>query len=318
MNKFSLNKSTKIWFNYAAGAIISALLLWGIYVQVNKQLHSVDRTAWEHTGSLVFLCLSIFLLPVNLALEARKWHLLAGSAQPVSYRGAFASYLAGLAISIVTPNRIGEYPGRILYLKRKNTFRLISVSVLGVVVQLFTFFFFGIIGLIYLNLNFHEFGNRLLLAACVFVCAVIGILYWKFEAWLPLLAKNKWARRYNLYTQLLKRFTTRQLFNILFISVTRYVVFTAQYLFLLYWMNVSMPLFGGFCVASLFFGLMAVIPSIALAELGTRAQVSLFLFHHFSYNTIGILGATLALWLLNLVIPSIIGSFLLLRMRLLR
>jgi hypothetical protein len=63
---------------------------------------------------------------------------------------------------------------------------------------------------------------------------------------------------------------------------------------------------------------MAVIPTIALAELGTRGEVSLYLFHHFSSNTIGILGATLAIWFLNLVIPSIAGSLLLLRMRLLR
>ncbi len=318
MNKFSLNKNTKIWLNYAAGAIISALLLYGIYVQVDKQLHSIDKIVLQDTGSTFFLCLCIVLMPLNLALEARKWHILAGSAQPISYRGAFTSYLAGLAISIVTPNRIGEYPGRILYLKRKNTFRLISVSVLGMVAQLFTLFLFGLMGLIYLNVNFHEHGERFMLILCSFVSIMMAILYWKLEVWLPLLGRFKWTRRYNIYAQLLKRFSRKQLFNILFISAMRFVVFTAQYLLLLWWMNVDIPLAAGFCFSGLFFWLMAIIPTIALTELGARGEVSLYLFHHFSTNTIGILAATMGLWLLNLIIPSVIGSLLLLRMRLLR
>jgi hypothetical protein len=313
-----VNKNTKIWFNYAAGALISALLLWGIFTEVRKQLYGIDKSAWQHTGPAFFLWLGILLIPLNLALEARKWHLLAGSAQPISYRGAFASYLAGLAISIVTPNRMGEYPGRILYLKRKNTFRLISVSILGIVSQLFTFFLFGIIGSVYLNLHFHEYGSRILLALCTLIGIITGVLFWQFEAWLPHLAKYKWSRRYNIYAQLLKRFNRRQLFNILFISIGRYIVFTAQYLFLLYWMNVHVPVIGGFCFSALFFALIAIIPTISLAEIGVRGQLSLYLFHHFSPNTIGILAATLTIWLLNLIIPSILGSLLLLRMRLLR
>jgi len=318
MNKFSLNKNTKIWFNYVAGPLISATLLYCIYTQVSKQLHSIDKTAWQHTGPVVFLLLALFLTPFNLALEARKWHILAGSAHPLSFRGAFASYLAGMAISIVTPNRIGEYPGRILYLKRKNTFRLISVSALGIVSQFFTFFLFGITGLIYFDLNFHEYGNRLVLIICILIGIATGILYWRFEAWLNLLGNYKWTRKYNIYAQLLKRFNQKQLFNVLFISMVRYIIFTAQYLSLLYWMNVDVPIVGGFCFSALFFWLMAIIPTISLIELGARGAVSLYLFHHFSSNTIGILAATLAVWFLNLVIPSIIGSLLLLRMRLLR
>lgn len=300
-----------------AGAIISALLLWGIYVQVQQQLHNIDKGVWLQTGPTYFLWLCVLLLPVNLALEGLKWHILSDSAQPISYRGAFASCLAGIAFSVITPNRIGEYPGRILYLKRKNTFRLISVSILGMIAQLFTFFIFGLIGLIYYNIAYPGPIERLVLLACLLATTIIGIVYWRFEKWLPLLKKYKWARRYNIYAQLLNRFSGKELFNIIFISLARFAVFTAQYLFILRWMNVEMPLAGGFCLAGLFFWVMAVIPSIALTELGVRGQVSLFLFHHFSSNTVGILAATTGLWMLNLIIPAIVGSLLLLRTRLL-
>ncbi|MBS1688298.1 MAG: flippase-like domain-containing protein [Bacteroidetes bacterium] len=313
-----LNKSTKIWLNYTLGGVISAVLLWSIYVQVNKQLHSVDASIWQQTGPDIFIWLCVLLMPVNLLLETRKWHILAHSAQPLSFRQAFTSYLAGLAFSIITPNRIGEYPGRILYLKRKNTFRLISVSVLGAVAQLLTVFIFGLVGLIYYNIAFPGPFEKTVLLSCLIVTAGIALIYWRFEAWMPLLGNIRWLRKFNIYGQLLKRFSSKEQLTILGISLLRYGVFTAQYLFFLRWMNVNMPLGEGYCMAALFFWAIGVIPSIALAELSERGQVSLFLFHHFSPNTLGILGATLGIWLLNLIIPSIVGSILLLRMRLLR
>ena len=313
-----LNKNTKIWLNYLIGAIISLLLLWGIYIQVVKQLRGVDTTTWRQTGPQIFLWLAVLLMPLNIGLETKKWQLLARSAQPFSYKQALLSYLAGLAFSIVTPNRIGEYPGRLLYMKRKNTIRLISVSVLGAVAQLLTLFIFGSLALIYYNIAFPGMIEKIILASSSVITIFLLLVYFNFETWLPWFKKFKWARRYNIYGQLLQRFSFKEQLTILSISLLRFAVFTAQYLFFLRWMNVNIPLGQGYCMAALFFWAMAIIPSIALAELGERGQVSLYLFHHLSANTIGIIGATMGLWLLNLIIPAIIGSVLLIRMRLLR
>jgi hypothetical protein len=313
-----LNKNTKIWLNYTIGGIISAVLLYSIWVQVSKQLAQAGTHALWQTGPIFFLCICIALMPVNIALEAKKWHMLAGSAQLLSYKDAVASVLAGLAFSIVTPNRIGEYPGRIMYLKRKNTFRLISASILGAIAQMFTLFLYGMLGLIYYNFSFPGTLEKITLLICFMLTAAIGTLYWQFEKWLPLVQKIKWLRRFRIFGQLLKRFTKQQQWRILGISVLRFGIFTAQYLFLSRWMNVDIPLGVGFCMSALFFWAIAIIPSIALAELGERGQVSLYLFHHLSPNTVGILGATVGLWLLNIILPSIVGSLFLFRMKMLR
>ncbi|MBA3828813.1 MAG: flippase-like domain-containing protein [Taibaiella sp.] len=313
-----MNKSTKIWLNYSIGAALSVLLLWGIYLQVASQLHSINADSWKHTGDRVFIYACLLLMPVNICLEAWKWQKLASSATPISFGYALQSYMAGLAFSMVTPNRIGEYPGRILYMKRKNTFRLISVSILGAMAQMLALFVFGTMGLIYYNIAFPGTIWLILLGGCIVVTLFIVWLYLHIETWLPLLGRFKWARKYNIYAQLLKRFQRKEQLQIFLISLLRFGVFTAQYLFFLRWMNVEMPLAQGYCMASLFFWAIAIIPSIALAELGERGQVSLFIFHHFSANTLGILGATMGIWFLNLIIPSIIGSILLLRMRVLR
>jgi hypothetical protein len=82
-------------------------------------------------------------------------------------------------------------------------------------------------------------------------------------------------------------------------------------------MNVALPWFGGYCLSALFFWCIAVVPTISIAELGERGYLSWVVFHQFSSNTIGIVSATTGIWLLNLIIPSVVGSILLFKMKLL-
>lgn len=310
-----MNKSTKIWINYLAGGTISVFLLWAIYGQIRQQIHTMDKSVWQHTGNNSFVVACLVLMFVNTFLESFKWYSLVNRAEAVQYRHAFASYLAGIAFAIITPNRIGEYPGRILYLGGSATFRYINVSVSGIISQLFGIYFFGFIGLIYYNFAFPAVVAKVALAACVSINIFIAVVYWRFENWLPIMEQSKWLRRFAVYGRLLARVTTRNRLQVLTISLLRVGVFTAQYLFLLRWMNVDIPLAQGFCLAALFFWVMAVIPSFALTELGIRGAVSIYIFGHFSPNTIGIVTATTGIWLLNLIVPSILGSLLILRMK---
>lgn len=297
------------------GGVISAFLLWAIYGQVNVQLNSADASAWQQTGAPVYLIICLALMLVNIFLESYKWYMLLLWAEPISYLKVLGSYLAGIAFSIVTPNRIGEYPGRILYLGGGNTFRYINVSVSGIISQLAGIYLGGFIGLIYYNLAFPSLIARLAVAACIIINIFIGLVFWRFESWLPKMEQSKWLRRFAVYGRLLGRVTTTKKIKVLSLSLLRVLVFTAQYLFLLKWMNVDVPIVQGFCTAALFFWVMAVIPSFALTELGIRGAVSIYIFGNFSSNTIGIVAATTGLWMLNLIVPSVIGSILIIRMK---
>jgi len=316
-----VNKNTKIWLNYLVGGAISLFLLWSMYGQVNKQLTSIDAGAWKHTGADVFLWLCIVLMLINTSLEGIKWYLLVNAAEPIRYHRAFASYLAGVALSIVTPNRIGEYPGRILYLGKNSVWPYINVSVSGVLSQLFGVYIFGLAGLIYYNINFPSPLALVSLALCLPATICILLIYGRFEKWLPVLSRIKWLERFSVYGRLQNNLDTGKKSAVLAISVLRTAIFTAQYLFLLKWMNVNVPLGGGFLMAALFFWVLAVIPGVALIELGVRGSVGIYLFQQISAgtpNVVGILAATAGIWFLNLIIPSVFGSILIIRMKLLR
>ena len=313
-----MNKNTKICLNYLAGGAISILLLYSIYAQVNKQSETLTNVMLRDNGPAIWLVLGVALMAINSTLECFKWHLLINSVEPINYPDTIASYLAGIAISIITPNRIGEYPARILFLGRTHTFRYVNVSVLGIMAQLSAIYIIGFTGLLFYNIAFPSLLAKAGLAACIIVNLFLGVIYWKFEDLLPGIAKIQWLKRFVLYGKLLNRVTTKRQILVLGVSVARCIIFTAQYLFLLRWLNVNVPLAEGFFTAALFFWVMAVIPGIALTEIGIRGKLSLLLFQVYSPNAVGIIEATVGIWIMNLIVPSIIGSILILRMRLLK
>jgi hypothetical protein len=63
------------------------------------------------------------------------------------------------------------------------------------------------------------------------------------------------------------------------------------------------------------FLVLAIIPTFAIAELGLRGNVSLKLIGLFSTNSLGISITTATIWIINLVLPAIAGSLLILSVK---
>jgi hypothetical protein len=61
-------------------------------------------------------------------------------------------------------------------------------------------------------------------------------------------------------------------------------------------------------MSALTFLSMSVIPTIALTEIGVRGSVAIYFFGFLSENVIGIMTAAFTLWIINLVIPALIGT----------
>ena len=54
--------------------------------------------------------------------------------------------------------------------------------------------------------------------------------------------------------------------------------------------------------------IISVIPTIAITEIGIRGSVAILLFGLVSENTVGILSATFVMWVVNLLLPALIGT----------
>jgi hypothetical protein len=116
--------------------------------------------------------------------------------------------------------------------------------------------------------------------------------------------------RFMQYLVIIERLPVRFLLRVAFLSVLRYIVFVIQYILLLQLFNVEIDAWQAFWLISVLYVVLAVTPTITLAELGIRGQVSLVLFGMVSSNSLGIEVAATAIWVINLVLPALAGSLL--------
>jgi hypothetical protein len=57
------------------------------------------------------------------------------------------------------------------------------------------------------------------------------------------------------------------------------------------------------------------VPSFAIADLGIRGKISTEILSFYSANILGIIGTTFGIWFLNLFIPALLGSLLILSIK---
>ena len=93
-----------------------------------------------------------------------------------------------------------------------------------------------------------------------------------------------------------------------FIGFILYLVFSCQYFILLRVFDVHLPFFDGMLMVFCVFFVLSMIPTISVAELGIRGSVAIYFFGKLSGNKLGIITASFGLWLINLVLPALIGS----------
>jgi hypothetical protein len=266
------------------------------------------------------------LMFLNWGIEARKWQLLIKPLERMSWWRAFKATLTGVAFAVNTPNRIGEYGGRILYLHEQNRIRAISLTLVGSMGQFLVTILCGCGGLFFLlnipgsetpvvKLQPHLFWIRILLYL-VATFSLLGLLIYFRLGWLiTLLDKVPPLSKIVSHIAVLEDLRISILLRILSLSFFRYLVFITQYILMIMLMQVSVTVWQAFWLISVIFLVLAVVPTIALAEVGIRGKVSMEVFGLYSINNIGIIAASFGIWAINLAIPALIGSLLILRIK---
>jgi len=120
------------------------------------------------------------------------------------------------------------------------------------------------------------------------------------------------------HIQVLDEFSNKQLLHILFLSFIRYIVFVVQYIMLLQVMQTGIGTIIGFWLISVFYLVLAIAPTFGFIELPVRAKASWEILRYYSSNELGVGAAALGIWFINLVIPAIIGSLLILSIKIVK
>ncbi len=293
---------------------------YALYHQVKHQPNlklTVEKlmTDWN-IEKIFFIGIVLLLMLINWTIEAAKWQLLLKGTEKISLGQSLLSVLTGLAISIITPNRVGEYMGRILYLRNNHKLQGITVTIIGSFAQLIVTGFLGMIGLVYyITFVVQHTWLYILLFSSILLCLFLGYFYFNLKQILEWSAKFSFLKKIITYIEIVRQFDKRQLVKILMFSFFRYAIYTIQFLLLFKLLLVEAPILNLLFTVWVIFWAMAIVPTIAIAEVGIRGETALFFLSPICTNSLGIVSSTILLWLINLIIPALIGSLYIFKMK---
>ncbi len=281
----------------------------------SAQLEQLN-VAVQTNESLVFISAIIVLFTLlNWYMEAYKWKYLATKITPTSFKLALDTVLTSLAMSIFTPNRIGEFGARTLHFKPEDRAKGLLLTFVGNLPKMYVNGVFGFIGMLYFLNIYIGFTSMQYVLLAILIGITIGVgavLYFIAPKWLPRFAKARFVRKLKGGYELLNTFTAKDMLMLFVLSTVRYLAYTIQYYLLLRFFGIDIPI-GAITLVFIFQLLVISMPIITLFDLVVRSSAALFIFGYFYANDAAILAAGFFSWALNFGVPLIIGCILLLR-----
>ena len=250
-----------------------------------------------------FLFISFALIIPNFAFKFWKWHyLLEICGMNESFYNAARSYLAGLAIGMVTPARAGEM-GRALFLREKEKLKGTGVVIVDKL--------FDLIGIVLLSLI----GARVLISQntfyllFAFVAAGICIIFFSrsfHRLVTSALSNNSLGKKIMEIFSVLEHISKGVATKNIVITITMFFVVLLQCYFLVKTFYTGAVTFNAILFAYPLVIVANILP-ITIGGLGVREGVAVFTLSLFGIPGEVAVSATLYLFIINVVFPSLLG-----------
>lgn len=246
-------------------------------------------------------------MPINILLESIKWKLLVNKHERVSLRWALQSVVAGLSLSIITPNQLGDFAGRVLKLKVFHKMKGALVAVVGHTPQLFWVTLAGLIAFAS-NPELLAIDTKWQKTIIVFA-AVFAVGFMVFYLNMRGLSKLVTHPKIQFYTEVFGAYNTKELLYIWGISAMRYIIYSSQYVLLIYFFDTGISVWQAIGAVSATLCAQMFMPSFLVVEIGLRGVSALWFLGRFSDQYVSILLSAYSLWILNIMIPALYGLF---------
>jgi hypothetical protein len=249
---------------------------------------------------LVVLILLSFTA-LNWFFEILKWQTLARLIVPTSFFTALKQSLASLTVSLITPNRIGEYGAKALYFKSKDRSKVVLYNFIGNFNQMATTIIFGSLGFFMVYESLPEIALdqiSWLKTGLVLMTGLIGFI----------ILNKMWKGFYSKLVVDLNSVPLSVHLKVFSLSLLKYLVFSHQFYFLLFLFGVELGYLECMSLLSLSYLISSLIPGFVLFDWLVKGSVAVAIFSRFGIDEILILSITSVMWLLNFGIPSLVGT----------
>lgn len=250
-----------------------------------------------------WVALSALLLSINIGMEALKWFLVIRIFDPsIRYGTAYQAILTGSASAFITPQKIGDYIGRLLYLNPENRTSAVIATLLDRFAQLGATLIFASLACFYFGFSFFPYTFFLLLATLIF-----HVFLWSMPISFSYLAL--FFRQINFIKDVLTKIPFSLLIITSLLSIIRFAVFLVQYILIFKAFGTLHEDLWALCCLTFF--VKSFVPSLAFSELGIREGVALWVFGHLSdIHSVVVFQVTFILFVINTLIPAGLGAWL--------
>ncbi|MBI2417711.1 MAG: flippase-like domain-containing protein, partial [Ignavibacteriales bacterium] len=266
----------------------------------------------------VTLITAVFISMVYFTLQVSKWQILSKVCfgKPLKM-DAFVSFYQGMAVGIISPMRSGEIVGRKMY---HPDVSLMDISLTTLADKLQNYFINVLMGslavLYYLVFIVHI---SALLTACLVSLLIVSFSLFASLLLSPRTWKTfvKTARgRFTFLGKVIEKLeplrsinkkTLQRTFLITFVC---YTLLMSQYALLIMSYQTGINYFSGVQVGSLMMFVKSIIPALTLVDFGIRELTSMYFAKHLGFSENAGFNAAFMLFVINLVIPSVIGMIL--------
>lgn len=293
-----------------------------IYNRVNNNANLRQfETLIQHISRnqvIVTMSLMIALMIVNWVLESFKWQFLSRRLAKVSIWEAIEAVFCGLTWAIFTPNRIGEYGGRVMFLPNRKRIHGVFAMAVGSFGQNVITNVTGLLAglwFIYYFLNINIWLYLIIALSSVLFLALLLIFYFNIKWLVGLMDKLSFLRKYHRFFDIMGRYAKSELLTVIVYSLARFFVFSLQYYLVIHLLIPTIPVFEMMMTVIVFIFIQSAMPSLDLLDIGVRSFTAAHLFLYVTNQQLAIIAAVSSIWLINLIIPAILGSVFVLKLR---
>ncbi|MCZ7558184.1 MAG: flippase-like domain-containing protein [Bacteroidia bacterium] len=298
---------------WAGKCVLASLLLYLL-------IHNVDAAAIARAWSGAnpwYIAAALLLLPLNLWLQYRKWAVMLRRVYPdIPVGDVRGSLLIGFTFGLVTPARIGEFGGRAVAVRGAKPSVLMGLTAADKLSTMAVTVGVGLPGVLLYGL-LYPFMDRVLLLAVFSGTVAMGLLVIGILVQLRGRIRNAehWVgRTYRRITMVVQALDASTVRIMLWLSVLFYLTFLAQFFLLLSAFG-PVSLFSALAGISTIMLIKTIVPPITLGELGIREGTAVLVLAPIGVLAAAAFNASLLLFVVNLLIPALIGVPLLVRTR---
>ncbi|MCP5063650.1 MAG: flippase-like domain-containing protein [Ignavibacteriae bacterium] len=300
-------------FKLIAKIIIALALMYFLinYVHFDEIILALENANKE----IIFV---VFLLSfVNVYLQFLKWKVMCNSLLNIKNDNKiWYSLFYGFSGGIATPIRVGEYVGRAIPFENASLVKVTISTILEKFASLFLVLLLGGTAGIYFLDKYYSFIYAVPVVILVVGLGLIVVALIKGYNLISDFLKGL-ADRYSFFDKLLselkllKQLGKTSLNKLLFYSFLFYTVYILQYALLAMSFSDSGNLLYFIWAGTLVMFAKSFLSFISFADLGIRETASVFVLNKMGFAKAVGFNAAIFLFLFNLLIPSIIGLFLL-------